>query len=72
MKMGSALEGANVLINYVPEAEEEDAQDVKKYINKVAPNSKVELAPQDLRTEEGCMKLVQKVKEWSNGEVHIL
>jgi len=65
------LEGADVLINYHPD-EEEDAQDTKKYIEKVASKIKVELAPQDLRTEDGCLKLVEKVKTWSGGVVDVL
>ncbi len=67
----SALEGADVLINYHPN-EEDDAQDTKKYIAKVAPKAQIELAPQDLRDEAGCLKLVEKVRSWSGGVVHIL
>ncbi|ORX38705.1 hypothetical protein BD324DRAFT_622000 [Kockovaella imperatae] len=66
-----ALEGANVFIHYVPE-EEKDAKSVKEYISKHAPNVKVELYEGDLRTEEGNMKMVQAIKEWSGGKVHIL
>ncbi|ORY35340.1 hypothetical protein BCR39DRAFT_508879 [Naematelia encephala] len=66
-----ALEGASILINYHP-SEEKDANDTKDYISKVAPSAKVQLAPQDLRDEEGCLKLVEVVKKWSGGKVDVL
>ncbi|KAK6910699.1 hypothetical protein I203_104731 [Kwoniella mangroviensis CBS 8507] len=66
-----ALEGANVLIQYQP-AEEEDAKNTKEYISKVAPKAKVELVAQDLRDEKGALELVDKIKKWSGGELHVL
>ena len=68
---GSALEGADVFVHYHPN-EQKDAEDVKAYIGKVAPNSKVELYAKDLRTEEACMEMVEVVKKWSNNELHVL
>ncbi|WVR07342.1 hypothetical protein IAU60_004383 [Kwoniella sp. DSM 27419] len=66
-----ALEGANVLIHYHPN-EEKDAQEAKEYINQVAPKSKVELVAQDLKDEAGALKLVDKIKQWSNGRLDVL
>ncbi|WVO14614.1 hypothetical protein L204_102251 [Cryptococcus depauperatus] len=66
-----ALEGANVFIQYHPK-EEQDAKDTVNQIKKVAPNVEVEAAAVDLRTEEACLELVEKVKKWSNGKLHIL
>ena len=67
----SALEGANVLMHYHPK-EKRDAEEAKDYISKVAPQSKVELAEFDLSTEEECLKLVEKTKQWSNGQLDVL
>lgn len=66
-----ALEGADLFIHYHPN-EESDAQDVKSYIAKVAPKSKVELHAKDLRTEAATMETVEAIKKWSGGELHIL
>lgn len=71
MLTGSALEGADVFVHYHPN-EQKDAEDVKAYIGKVAPNSKVELYAKDLRTEEACMEMVDVVKKWSKNELHVL
>jgi len=62
---------ASIFLHYHP-AEQEDAEDTKAYIAKVAPAAKVHLCAQDLRTEAGCLEMVEKIKEWSGGEVHIL
>ncbi|WVQ84108.1 hypothetical protein IAT38_006253 [Cryptococcus sp. DSM 104549] len=66
-----ALEGANVFLHYQPN-EEKDAQDAKATIAKVAPKAKVELVAADLRTEEACTELAEKIKNWSGGELHVL
>ena len=67
----SALEGADLFIHYHPN-EESDAQDVKSYIAKVAPKSKVKLHAKDLRTEAATMETVEAIKKWSGGELHVL
>ncbi|EIW67403.1 hypothetical protein TREMEDRAFT_74572 [Tremella mesenterica DSM 1558] len=66
-----ALEGADIFLHCHP-AEETDAQDTKEYISKVAPNAKVELCAQDLREEKACLEMVEKIRKWSSGSVHIL
>lgn len=67
----SALEGANVLMHYHPK-EKRDAEEAKDYIAKVAPDAQVELAEFDLSTEEECLKFVEKTKQWSHGQLHVL
>jgi len=65
------MEGANIFMGYHP-LEQTDAEATKDYISKVAPRSKVELGPQDLATEAGCLETVEKVRAWSKGTVHVL
>ncbi len=60
-----------MFLHYHPE-EQRDADETKDYISKVAPKAKVELCAQDLATEKGCMEMVEKVKKWSVGIVHVL
>ena len=67
----SALEGADVFIHHHP-AEEKDAKDTKEYIAKVAPKAKIELYAADLRTEKANLEMVEAIKKWSGGELHIL
>jgi hypothetical protein len=45
---------------------------VRDYIAKVAPKAKVELYAKDLRTEAANMEMVEAVKKWSGGELHVL
>ena len=60
-----------MFIHYHPN-EQKDADDTKAYIAKVASKSKVELYAKDLRTEAACMEMVEAVKKWSGGELHVL
>ena len=53
-------------------AEQKDAEDTKAYISKVAPGRRVELCAQNLEGEKGCLEMVEKVKKWSGGTVHVL
>ncbi|KAI9637195.1 uncharacterized protein MKK02DRAFT_24172 [Dioszegia hungarica] len=66
-----ALEGASLFIHYHPK-EQTDADNVKAYIAKVAPNAAVELYAKDLATESACLEMVEEVKKWSKGELHVL
>lgn len=52
-----ALEGCNLTIQYLPE-EEEDAQDVKAWIEK--KGRRCELIAVDLRKEDSCRKIVEE------------
>ena len=52
-----AMEGAESLINYLPE-EESDAQDTKKEVEKYG--GKVHLWPADITKQENCKKLVDE------------
>jgi hypothetical protein len=65
------LEGADVFIHYHP-LEQKDAESVKEYIKKVAPNAKVELYAGDLREEKANLEMVEAIKKWSNSELHVL
>lgn len=69
--MYSALEGADVMVHYHPN-EEQDAKDTVDYIKKVAPNAKTEIYAKDLRTEKACLEMVEDVKKWSGGKLDIL
>ncbi|CAF9904911.1 MAG: hypothetical protein HETSPECPRED_004822 [Heterodermia speciosa] len=52
-----AMEGAESLINYLPE-EESDAQDTKKEVEK--HGGKIHLYPADITKRENCQKLVEE------------
>ena len=52
-----AMEGAESLINYLPE-EESDAQDTKKEVEKYG--GKCHLYPADITKQENCKKLVEE------------
>lgn len=52
-----AMEGAESLINYLPE-EENDAQDTKKEVEKVG--GKIHLYPADITKQDNCKKLVEE------------
>ena len=58
-------------MHYHPK-EQRDAEEAKDYISKVAPKAKVELCAKDLSTEGGCLEMVDDVKKWSGGTVHVL
>ena len=63
-----AMEGADSLINYLPE-EESDAQETKRLVEKYG--QKCYLCPADVRTQEACHKIVdQAVSEM--GGINIL
>ncbi|ODN75446.1 hypothetical protein, variant 1 [Cryptococcus amylolentus CBS 6039] len=67
----SAREGANVFIHYHP-SEDQDAKDTVKQIQEHDPKVKVEAAAADLRTEQACLELAEKIKKWSNGRLDVL
>lgn len=67
----SALEGASLFIHYHPK-EQQDASNVKDYISKIAPQAQVELYAKDLRDEASALEMVEAVKKWSGGELHVL
>lgn len=52
-----AMEGAETLINYLPE-EESDAQETKKAVEKYG--GKIHLYPADITKAENCRKLVEE------------
>ena len=52
-----AMEGADSLINYLPE-EESDAQETKKLVEKYG--RKCYLCPTDVRSQENCKKIVSQ------------
>jgi NAD(P)-dependent dehydrogenase (short-subunit alcohol dehydrogenase family) len=54
-----ALEGADVVINYL-EVEEKDAQDTKKLIEEHAKGRKVHLIAKDISKEENCKSIVKE------------
>ncbi|TYJ54288.1 hypothetical protein B9479_005047 [Cryptococcus floricola] len=66
-----AREGANVFIHYHP-SEDQDAKDTVKEIQQHDPKVKVEAVAADLRTEQACLELVEKIKKWSNGRLDVL
>ena len=53
-----AMEGAESLINYLPE-EESDAQETKKIVEEKY-KGKIHLYPGDIRKQENCKKLVEE------------
>lgn len=59
-----AREGADIAVNYLP-AEEEDAQDLKKLLEK--EKRKVELFPGDLADEKFCAELVRRAEKKLGG-----
>lgn len=63
-----AMEGAESLINYLPE-EETDAQDTKKEVEKYG--GKIHLYPADITKQENCKKLVDEAVE-RMGTINIL
>lgn len=62
------MEGANSLINYLPE-EEKDAQETKRLVEKYG--GKCLLQPSDIRSKENCQKLVDTALS-DMGAVNIL
>ena len=63
-----AMEGAESLINYLPE-EESDAQDTKKEVEKYG--GKIHLYPADITKRENCQKLVEEAVS-KMGTINIL
>lgn len=64
-----AREGANIVLSYLDEKEEEDALTTATYI--MAAGHSAVLVPGDIRSEKHCQKIVRKaVKEW--GKIDIL
>ncbi|KAJ3005514.1 hypothetical protein HKX48_000635 [Thoreauomyces humboldtii] len=56
-----AMEGADVAINYIPTKEEQDAQDTKRDVERLAPGRKCVLLPLDISLgEEACKGLVEQ------------
>jgi NAD(P)-dependent dehydrogenase (short-subunit alcohol dehydrogenase family) len=64
-----AMEGANSLIAYLPE-EEDDAQDTKKRVE--AYGQQCHLVSTDLRDRENCKKVVDEAVKVFNGKIDIL
>lgn len=64
-----AMEGADTLIAYLPE-EEDDAQGTKKLVESY--NQKCHLLPTDLRDRENCKKVVSEAVKLFNGQIDIL
>ncbi|PNS14913.1 Levodione reductase [Sphaceloma murrayae] len=65
-----AMEGvSNILITYIPDQEDKDAQDAKKLVEQYG--AKVELLAVDLRTQENCRKTIDTALE-KFGSVNIM
>ena len=58
------MEGAEVLINYLPE-EEDDAQTTKQHVEKYG--GKCQLYAADIRTQENCKRLIDITVEKLGG-----
>ncbi|KAG7292355.1 hypothetical protein NEMBOFW57_002390 [Staphylotrichum longicolle] len=64
-----AMEGANSLIAYLPE-EEEDAQETKKLVEQYG--QQCHLVPTDLKDQANCKKVVDEAVKAFNGKIDIL
>lgn len=64
-----AMEGADSLIAYLPE-EEEDAQETKKRVEEYG--RKCHLLPTDLRDQGNCRKVVDEALKVFDGQIDIL
>lgn len=64
-----AMEGANSLIAYLPE-EEEDARETKKLVEQYG--QQCHLVPTDLKDQANCKKVVDEAVKAFNGKIDIL
>lgn len=66
-----AIEGADVVINYL-EVEEKDAQETKKLIEEHAKGRKVHLIAKDISIEQNCKDIVKEAVDVSLSSVLLL
>lgn len=67
----AAYEGASLLLHYYP-SEEKDKDNVAKYLQENAPNTKFEFVGADLSKKDEVSKVADKAKSFFNGSVHVL